>query len=116
MKKLHRHHARIAAMALLVLVQSCAAASVAGTVVGSTVKVTKVAVKGTVGAGKLVYRGGKAVGRTVTGGGGYTSNNDYAYSGESYQDYDDNTPSCLNPDGSYSPALRGASGEYFCPN
>lgn len=35
--------------------------AVGSAVVGTTVTATKYAVKGTVGAGKLVYRGGKAV-------------------------------------------------------
>ncbi len=39
----------------------CATAVVTGAVVGTAATATKVAVKGTVGAGKLAYRGTKAV-------------------------------------------------------
>ena len=38
----------------------CATAMVGGAILGTTVVATKVAVKGTVGAGKLAYRGTKA--------------------------------------------------------
>ncbi len=39
----------------------CATIAVTGAVVGTAATVTKVAVKGTVGAGKLAYKGTKAV-------------------------------------------------------
>ena len=38
----------------------CATAMVTGAVVGTAASATKLAVKGTVGAGKLAYKGGKA--------------------------------------------------------
>ncbi len=43
----------------LVLVSGCATAMVTGAVVGTAATATKVAVKTTVGAGKLAYRGTK---------------------------------------------------------
>ena len=42
------------------LLSGCATAMVTGAVVGTAATVTKVAVKTTVGAGKLAYRGTKA--------------------------------------------------------
>ncbi|MEE9375644.1 MAG: hypothetical protein V3V04_04860 [Rhizobiaceae bacterium] len=43
------------------LLSGCATAGVGGAIVGGVATTAKYAVKGTVGAGKLVYRGGKAV-------------------------------------------------------
>ncbi len=42
------------------LLSGCATVAVTSAVVGTAATVTKVAVKGTVGAGKLAYRGTKA--------------------------------------------------------
>ena len=50
-----------AVLASSLALSGCATAAVGSAVVGTTVAATKVVVKGTVGAGKLVYRGGKAV-------------------------------------------------------
>lgn len=86
----------------------CAAFAVADAAVGTTVFLGKTAVKGTVGAGKLVYKGGKAV--AGIGGGG---SNDVAYSGGPQTQ---SGPSCLNADGSYSDASIDANGSYYCAN
>ncbi len=57
---------------LSLMLSGCAAAMVTSSVVGTTATVTRVAVKGTVGAGKLAYRGTKAVvkgtGRLISSG------------------------------------------------
>ncbi|MDZ7824270.1 MAG: hypothetical protein U5K75_09725 [Ahrensia sp.] len=112
---MNRH--RIFAMVFLGLassfaLQGCAAIAVADAAVSSTVFVAKTAVKGTVGAGKLVYRGGKAV-----AGIGRSDDERYYSSGSSggSDSSDSAGPSCLNADGSYSPAPADASGTYFCP-
>ena len=92
-------------LALLTL-QGCAATAVADAAVSTTVFAGKTVVKGTVGAGKLVYRGGKAV--TGVGRG---KNQDQAYTGGPSGA---TPPSCLEPDGSYTAALIDANGDYYC--
>ncbi len=52
--------AAVTLVGLSLLVSGCATAMVTGAVVGTAATVTKVAVKTTVGAGKLAYRGTKA--------------------------------------------------------
>ena len=99
---------RVFVLVLPAFIQGCAAAAVADMAVGTTAFVTKTAVKGTVGAGKLVYRGGKAVAGGLSSG----SNNDIPYEGGP-QGY--NLPSCLNDNGSYSDAFLDQDGTYYCP-
>ncbi|MEE9313160.1 MAG: hypothetical protein V3V02_00795 [Rhizobiaceae bacterium] len=51
----------VLALISALILSGCATAAIGSAVVGGVVTTTKYAVKGTVGAGKLVYRGGKAV-------------------------------------------------------
>jgi hypothetical protein len=50
-----------AVIASTLMVSGCATAMVTGAVVGTAATATKIAVKTTVGAGKLAYKGTKAV-------------------------------------------------------
>ncbi len=54
-------------MVCVLFLNGCATAMVGSAVVGTTATVTKVAVKGTVGAGKLAYRGTKAAVKGTAG-------------------------------------------------
>lgn len=96
----------LCAVALLAI-QGCAARVVADAAVSTTVFASKTVVKGTVGAGKLVYNGGKAVSNV-----GRSGNSDQAYTGGPSGS---SAPSCLEVDGSYSAAIEDASGDYYCP-
>lgn len=89
-------------------IQGCAAGAVADAAVSTTVFAGKTVVKGTVGASKLVYKGGKAV--TNVGGG---RNTDQAYTGGPSGAA---PPSCLEANGSYTAALQDANGDYYCPS
>jgi hypothetical protein len=53
--------ASVAVIASTLMVSGCATAMVTGAVVGTAATATKIAVKTTVGAGKLAYKGTKAV-------------------------------------------------------
>ena len=96
----------VVVLASLAFVQGCAVGAVADTAMSTTAYAGKAVVKGTVGAGKLVYKGGKA----VTGMG--RSSRDEAYTGGPSGDV---PPSCLEADGSYTEALLDANGTYYCP-
>lgn len=92
----------------LLSTQGCGAGAVADAAVSTTVFASKTVVKGTVGAGKLVYKGGKSIANV---GGG--RNTDRAYAGGPSGAV---PPSCLEPDGSYSAALEDANGDFYCPS
>ncbi|MEM8539673.1 MAG: hypothetical protein AAGF25_01855 [Pseudomonadota bacterium] len=96
----------ICAVALLVT-QGCAARAVADAAVSTTVFASKTVVKGTVGAGKLVYNGGKAVANA-----GRSAKKDQAYTGGPKGA---TPPSCLEANGSYSAAFEDANGDFYCP-
>ncbi len=96
----------VISLAGFALLQGCAVGAVADTAMSTTVYAGKAVVKGTVGAGKLAYKGGKA----VTGIG--RGNRDEAYTGGPEGDV---APSCLEADGSYTTALLDANGTYYCP-
>ncbi len=102
------------ALAATLGVQGCAATSAVGAVASGTFYIGKVAVKGAVGATKLVYKGGKSVVNTV--GGGDTRHTKYHSSDKPYTggNQTGNEPSCLHEDGSYTPAFKDASGIYSC--
>jgi len=97
----------LALCAIAVLaIQGCAAGKVANAAVSTTVFAGKTVVKGTVGASKLVYKGGKAV-----AGAGRNGNADQAYTGGPAGSV---PPSCLEANGSYTAAIEDANGEYYC--
>ncbi len=56
---------RLFTLFLLVSLSGCATAAVTGAVVGTAATATKLAVKGTVGTTKLVYRGTKAIHKSL---------------------------------------------------
>lgn len=92
---------------VLFAIQGCAAGAVAGAAVSTAAFAGKTVVKGTVGAGKLMYNGGKSVANVGRGG-----NADQAYTvGPSGA----TPPSCLEENGSYSLAFEDANGDYYCP-
>ncbi len=91
----------------LIFFQGCAAGNVAYAAVSTTVFASKTVVKGTVGAGKLVYKGGKAI-ATVGG----SRNTDQAYTGGPSGT---TPPSCLKANGAYTTALEDSNGDYYCP-
>lgn len=92
----------------LLAIHGCAAGAVAGAAVSTTAFAGKTVVKGTVGAGKLVYNGGKAVANVGSG-----RNSDQAYTGGPAGA---TPPSCLEANGAYSLARKDANGEFFCPS
>lgn len=92
----------------LFAIQGCAAGAVADAAVSTTVFASKTVVKGTVGAGKLVYSGGRAV-----AGAGRNGIADQPYTGGPSGSA---PPSCLEANGAYTAALEDANGDYYCPS